>query len=179
MADHEAAARPYARAVFELARETDTLAAWSTVLNAAAQVVLDGAFLRLLSTPGLDPDRVVETLVDICGREGDRGHIENFIRLLAENRRLPALPAIAARFERLRADVENTLDVLLTAATPVDEAQQARMTQALRKRFGREINLRFKLDENLIGGARLQAEDLVIDGSVRTGLEKLASALVH
>jgi len=53
------------------------------------------------------------------------------------------------------------------------------MAEALKKRFGREINLQFELDENLIGGARLQADDLVIDGSVRTGLEKLASALVH
>ncbi len=101
------------------------------------------------------------------------------MRLLAENHRLTAIPAIAAVFEKLRAEVENTLDVTLTAATQVDEAQQAKMAAALKTRFGRDIRLHFVLDETLLGGARLQAEDHVIDGSVRTRLEKLASALVH
>jgi F-type H+-transporting ATPase subunit delta len=67
---------------------------------------------------------------------------------------------------------------VLTAASPVDDAQQAKIIEALKKRFGRDVNLHFKLDENLIGGARLQADDLVIDGSIRTGLEKLSSALM-
>ena len=61
----------------------------------------------------------------------------------------------------------------------MDPAQQARIVEALKKRFGRDINLHFKLDENLIGGARLQADDLVIDGSIRTGLDKLSSTLTN
>jgi len=67
----------------------------------------------------------------------------------------------------------------LAAAAPVDEAQQGKIREALKKRFGREINLQFKLDEKLIGGARLQADDLVIDGSIRTGLDKMASVLTN
>jgi len=98
---------------------------------------------------------------------------------VAENQRLDSLPAIAEAFEQLRADVENTLDVTLRAATQVDEAQQARMAAALKNRFGRDVRLHFVLDESLIGGARLQADDHVIDGSVTTRLTKLASALVH
>jgi len=80
-------------------------------------------------------------------------------------------------FDALKADTENRVEVLLTAASPVDEAQQGRITAALKKRFGRDVSLTFELDESLIGGARLQADDLVIDGSVSTGLAKLASTL--
>ena len=53
------------------------------------------------------------------------------------------------------------------------------MVDALKQRFGRDVRLRFEQDENLIGGARLQADDHIIDGSVRTRLAKLASALVN
>ena len=86
---------------------------------------------------------------------------------------------MAAQFDKLKADVENSIDVVLTAASPVDPAQRAKIIDALKRRFGREINLHFKLDENLIGGARLQADDLVIDGSIRTGLDKMSSALTN
>jgi F-type H+-transporting ATPase subunit delta len=103
----------------------------------------------------------------------------NFLLLLAENRRLEALPDIAQAFEQLRAEVENTMDVTLRAAAPVSEEQRARIVAALKQRFGRDVRLNFVLDESLIGGARLQADDHVIDGSVSTRLAKLASALVH
>lgn len=182
MADLEPVARPYAQAIFELARESGTLAVWSEVLSTAAEAIQVTEIAALLDAPGSDIGRVAELIGELAAQataQAPREEIGNLLRLLAENRRMRALSAIAARFEKLRAEAENTLDVLLTAATPVDPAQQARMAEALKQRFGREINLQFKLDENLIGGARVQADDLVIDGSVRTGLEKLASALVH
>jgi F-type H+-transporting ATPase subunit delta len=182
MTDLEPVARPYAQAIFELARESGTLSVWSEVLSTAGEAVQVAEIAVLLDTPGSDIGRLADLIAELAVQAAAQApgeEIRNLLQLIAENRRLRALPAIAARFEKLRADAENTLDVMLTAATPVDPAQQARMAEALKKRFGREINLQFKLDENLIGGARLQADDLVIDGSVRTGLEKLASALVH
>jgi F-type H+-transporting ATPase subunit delta len=107
------------------------------------------------------------------------GRLLNLLKLLAENGRLSVLPEIAELFDKFKADVENSVDVVLTAATPVDPVQREKIIAALKRRFGREVNLHFQLDENLIGGARLQADDLVIDGSVRTGLEKLSSALTN
>ena len=93
---------------------------------------------------------------------------------------LPCCRKLRTLFDKFKADVENSvLTLCLTAATPVDPAQQQKISDALKRRLGREINLHFQLDENLIGGARLQADDLVIDGSVRTGLEKLSSTLMN
>ena len=184
MAQSEAVARPYAQAIFELAQGDGNFGAWSALLATAAEVVATDEVAVLLDTPGIDRDRIVELIVGVSAADqqaasllSDQG--KNLLRLLAENDRLPALPGIVEAFEKLRAEVENTVDVTLTAATPVDEAQQARMIEALKKRFGRDVRLNFVLDENLLGGARLQAEDHVIDGTVRTRLAKLASALVH
>jgi F-type H+-transporting ATPase subunit delta len=182
MANYDAIARPYAQAVFELARESGKLQVWSRILDAAVDMVDSDDLVRLLTTPGIDVAAIASVIAEFCQREVSAApatEVSNFIRVLAENRRVLALPDIRERFEMLRAEVENTIDVVLTAATPVDDNQKARIIAALKKRFGREVNLQFKLDEKLIGGARLQADDLVIDGSVRSGLEKLSSALVH
>jgi F-type H+-transporting ATPase subunit delta len=186
MAENRGIARPYADAAFELAREANVLGDWSNRLHIAAAVVGNGDVTRLIETPNTDKQAVVELIAGICrdagagsftGSELDR--LTNFLNLLAENGRLSILPEIAELFDKLKADVENSVDVVLTAATPVDPAQREKIVAALKRRFGREVNLHFQLDETLIGGARLQVDDLVIDGSVRTGLEKLSSALTN
>ena len=183
MAENSSIARPYAEAAFELANAAGQLAGWSACLHAAATAVADEALALLIDSPNADKSVVVDIINDVCSQAADvpvdSGQIANLIRLLAENGRLMMLADIASIFDSLKSEVENRVDVTLTAAQPIDDAQQARMVEALKKRFGRDINLHFKLDENLIGGARLQAGDLVIDGSIRTGLEKLSSTLTN
>jgi F-type H+-transporting ATPase subunit delta len=184
MAENTGIARPYAEAAFELARESDQLQGWSDVLQVAAQTVSEPVVARLIDTPGRDTDAILGLIGGICetavdGNSADQAQVRNLLKLLAENGRLPVLPEIADAFYKLKADVENSVDVILTAASPVDDAQQEKISAALNKRLGRKINLHFQLDENLIGGARLQANDLFIDGSVRAGLEKLSSILVN
>jgi F-type H+-transporting ATPase subunit delta len=180
MAENAAIARPYAQAAFELANESGQLAEWSDVLHAAGAVVSDERVAGLIGAPQTDSDQLIELIADIAGKaadSADRGRLINLLKLLTENGRLHALPDIASGYDSLKAEVENRVDVTLTAASPVDAAQQAKIIAALKQRFGRDISLKFELDESLIGGARLQADDLVIDGSVSAGLEKLATQL--
>jgi len=183
MAENIGIARPYAEAVFQLARESRQLTGWSDALHAAALAVGDAGLERLIDSPKADTAQLADIVADVArqgaGNAVDGAQLGNLLRLLAENGRLPLLGDIAAQFDKLKTDVENSVDVVLTAAAPVDDAQQTKIREALKRRFGREINLQFKLDENLIGGARLQADDLVIDGSIRTGLDKMASSLTN
>jgi len=132
------------------------------------------------------PVSLAAAIADICReklpnspplKDGPGSVGAGFLKVLAENQRLGVLPDILARFEVLKAEAERTLDVLLTSASAVSDAQQQRIVDALNKRFGRQIRLTVQLDPTLIGGARLQVGDRVIDGSVRTGLDKLATAL--
>ncbi len=182
MAEKSAIARPYAQAIFELAHQAGQLAEWSDVLHAAGTVVSDQQVAQLIGAPGTDGNKLIALIGDIAARaaaNADGTKLTNLLKLLAENRRLPVLPDIANAYDALKADVENRVEVTLVAANPVDESQQAKIVEALKKRFGRDVTLTFELDKNLIGGARLQADDLVIDGSVSTGLEKLATTLAN
>ena len=182
MAENAAVARPYAQAIFELAQQSGQLAAWSDALHVAGAVVSDGKIAGLIGAPDTDSDKLSSLIVELSLQAAsgvDPAQAANLVKLLAENRRLPVLPDIATAFDALKADVENRVDVTLTAASPIDEAQQAKFAEALKKRFGRDVSMTFVLDESLIGGARIQADDLVIDGSVSTGLEKLATALAN
>ena len=182
MAENAAVARPYAQAVFELANEAGQLAQWSDALHAASAVVQDDQVAALIGAPGTDSAKLVQLIADIATQaaEGaDSSKVSNFVRLLDENGRLDALPDIASAYDSLKAEVENRVEVTLVAASPVDDSQQAKIVEALKKRFGRDVSLTFELDETLIGGARLQADDLVIDGSVSAGLEKLATTLAN
>jgi F-type H+-transporting ATPase subunit delta len=186
MAERGTVARPYAQAVFDLAQEAGQLQAWSDFLQLAALLVTEPAVKRLLLTPGADLQQLASIMVELCRRQlgdaaaplaGEHSPGENFVRLLVANRRLGALPDIALRFEALKAQAENTLDVTLATAAEVTEEQRGRIESSLQKRFKRQIRLRVQLDPGLIGGARLQVGDRIIDGSVRTGLDKLATAL--
>jgi F-type H+-transporting ATPase subunit delta len=186
MAEHGTVARPYAQAAFELARAGGELAAWSDFLRLAALLVTEPEVSRLLFTPGADLQRLAASMADICReqlgnpaplRDGERSLGANLLKVLVANRRLSALPDISVRFDALKAEAENTLDVTLTTASSVTDEQQGRIVDSLKKRFGRQVRLKVQLDADLIGGARLQVGDRVIDGSVRTGLQKLATAL--
>ena len=183
MADFGAVARPYARALFELARESGKLADWASARSAAAAVVAEPGAQRNLGQPGLgDEERaafVIALAEGVPGTEvlaGDAG--KNLLRLLAENERLGALPEIAAQFEQLKSQAENKVKVTVTTATEVDDALKAKIAERLRKKLGRDVELELALDPGLIGGAVIRAEDMVIDGSVRSRLEQLAASLI-
>lgn len=176
MAEKATIARPYAKAAFEYARQHQSFDRWSQVLATAAAVVSDQRVANLLTNPRVKPEDLVALIADVCGGALDE-HGRNFLLTSATNRRLGLLPHIAEIFETLRAETENVLDVQLVSAVQLDEAQRQRMSDALKKRFNREIRLHCAIDPSLIGGAIVRAGDFVIDGSIKARLERLASAV--
>ena len=181
MADMSIVARPYARAAFEQAQSTKGgLKQWSDMLQLAALVTSDKSMQAALASPSLDDTAKAELLVEVCG-EIAAGSItkegRNFITLLAERGRLFAISDIATLFERLRADAERTIHAHVISAFEIDADQRAKIAKGLKKRLNREVELEVAVDESLIGGAIIRAGDLVIDGSVRGHLAKLATVL--
>lgn len=186
MADNNTIARPYARAAFDLANEKKDLGAWAEALNAAKDVLADGAAVRFLANPSLSDEQRLEFLSELFAAAGGKASVlagdnaegVNFLKLLLEYGRVSVLPEIAGHFEALKAQIENTVDVTITAAAELSGTQQKTIAVALKERLGRNVNLSTELDENLIGGAVIRAGDVVIDGSVRTRLERLSNALI-
>jgi F-type H+-transporting ATPase subunit delta len=108
---------------------------------------------------------------------GGSQHGTNFLKLLLENGRIGVLPEIAEHFEALKAEVENTVDAVVTSATALSKEQEQAIASSLKKRLGRDVRITTEIDENLIGGAVVRAGDVVIDGSLRARLTGLATAL--
>jgi F-type H+-transporting ATPase subunit delta len=176
MAERITTARPYAKAVFALARQNDSLANTADGLALAATVVADPAVHSLLGSPHVTAAQLTDLVNGIAGSKFDE-HGRNFIALLAQNRRLGFLPEIAALFAQMKAEVENAVDVEVTSATALTSDQESRYAAALQKKLGRSVRLRTKVDQGLLGGAVLKAGDLVIDGSIKGRLERLATEL--
>lgn len=176
MADRTTIARPYARAAFAEAREEQRLAEWNEALSVAAQVVADPRVEALLANPLVTPAELAKLVLEIAGsRLDEQGR--NFVLTLAENRRLGYLPEIATIFRELKDAAEGVADVTVVSAVPLDGAQQRTLSEALTRKLNRQVRLHCELDPELIGGAVLRAGDLVIDGSLRARLDRIAQAL--
>ena len=176
MAERATIARPYARAAFAHAQASKDLAAWSKLLGSAAVAAADPRVARLIGNPHVTGEELVDLLGGLSMQAAGE-HGRNFLRALAENRRLALLPEIAAQFEKLRAETENVVDVEVIAAREIAAPQEKRLAAALKKRLGREVRMHTRIDQSLLGGAIVRAGDLVIDGSLKGRLERLGSAL--
>ena len=176
MADRLTIARPYAKAAFEEAKAEGNLADWATALERAALAVSDARVRALFGSPMVTAAQLAELVGGVAGSGlSQRGR--NFIALLAENKRLPFLAEISQIFNELKDDAERVVDVHITAAAPVAEAEGAKLTAALEKRFNRKVRVQSDVDPSLIGGAVVRAGDLTIDGSVKARLARLAREL--
>jgi len=176
VADKSTIARPYARAVFQLAQESGSFERWSQRLAIGAAALRNEQVRQLLDDPRRTPAAQVELLVDLCGEPG-APDLANFFRLLADNGRLDVLPEIAAAYETLRDEAEGRIEVEVRSAEPISDTVRASLKSALERRLERAVELENVIDPSLIGGAIIRAGDLVIDGSVRGRLQGLATAL--
>ena len=178
MAEAITVARPYAQAAFMSANAKQALKDWSDMLSLMAAIADDAAMHDLIDSPHLTETQLADLFIEVAGDNvNDSG--ANFIRILAENRRLALLPEIAALYEIQRRAAEGTVQAEMVTAYPASESQQSEVIASLRKRLGREIELNCSTDTDLLGGAIVRAGDLVIDGSVRGKLERLGVALNH
>jgi F-type H+-transporting ATPase subunit delta len=169
-------ARPYAEAVFDRAKETGQLDAWSQALGLLAAASIDPQVAPQVANPNVPRERIRDLLIDVCG-EGLPAEAANLVRLLADNGRLAAIPEIAELFEALREADLGVRQVLVRSAYPLDEGERQAIAAAMARRLGAEVELTVEEDPGLIGGVEIRAGDLVIDDSVRGKLKQIAHAL--
>ena len=178
MSDLITAARPYARAVFELAKSESANAAWSDALALMSALVAHKDVREMLDSPTLGADKKAQLLIDVCDGKLSATQ-QNLLRTLAENGRFALLPDIAALYEVMRAEAESKIEAQVKSAHPLSDAQQQAIIAALKKKLGRDITLVTEIDTTLIGGVVIRAGDLVIDGSAQAKLASLGQALSH
>jgi len=178
MAELATLARPYANAVFGLAKREKRLDQWSRMLEYLETAAGAGPMARLLASPAVSAEAKAHRLADVCADVmTDAGR--SFVNVLAANGRLGLISEIRARFDELRAEEERLLDVEVISAFDLTDAERQRIVESLERRFAKQILLSSRVDKSLIGGAIVRAGDTVVDGSVRGRLDKLSEALTR
>ena len=175
MSEFITVARPYAKAAFDFAVEHQSVDRWQDMLTFAAEVTKNEQMAELLSG-ALAPESLDEAFIAVCGGQMDeRG--QNQIRVMAENNRLNALPDVLEQFIHLRAASEAISEVEVTSANALSDEQLTKISAAMEKRLSRKVKLNCKIDKSVMAGVIIRAGDMVIDGSVRGRLERLADVL--
>lgn len=177
MAEISTLARPYAQAIFNLANANNNLKAWSDTLALLSGVATDKSMVEIINNPDVTNEQTVTLFIDICKDNLDEQGI-NFIKLAAVNNRLEVIPSIAESFETLRAEAEGSIKAQVISAYAVNATQKKSIAAALKKKLGREVTITTKTDKSLLGGVIIRAGDMVIDGSVKTQLEKITHSLL-
>ncbi len=178
MAELSTIARPYAEALFAVARaDSAGLAGWAELVSELAQAAAHPDVQAVITDPHLDSAQrvalftaVLKSPLTPAGR--------NFIELLVDNGRLLLLPEIAVQFHALKNQAEGSAEAEITSAFPLTDAQVADLAAGLEKKFGVKIKPTVHVDASLIGGVRVLVGDQILDTSVRAQLSELRDALV-
>ena len=175
MAELATIARPYAEALFK-AQGSD-LAATAVWLDELATVAEDPQLLQLAENPKVETAQVFDVMTGVV-QASLPDAAKNFLRLLIENARLPALPEIANQFRSLKNAASGSSDAVVYSAFALDAQALADVATTLEKRFGRKLSVKVEIDQSLIGGIRAVVGDEVLDTSVKARLEQMKVALI-
>ena len=187
MADWTSIARPYAKAIFMYALESKALPAWSTWLSMLQTVLLSSDLLAFIENPETTVEQHKTVLFEVMSdvmRAASESTSElsdvqkSLIVVLAENRRLPTVPAIFEQFETLRANEEHRMSVQVESFSALTDREKARLVERLTARFNRAVSLEVSVNPDLLGGAIISANGWVINASVKGQLDKLGADLI-
>jgi F-type H+-transporting ATPase subunit delta len=176
MADNLTLARPYAKAIFEIASANQTYLRWSYVLSILTALVSDQLIKPLLRNQSASTQELSDFFCEIVSSDFTEEEC-NLIRVLVDSRRMGIVEQVALLYEQLKADAEKTLKVDLLTAIPLNENQREQFSKSLGHYFSRTIELNCELDSNLIGGYVAKAGNQVIDGSLKSELKKLQQSM--
>ena len=176
MSELTTAARPYAKAVFEIAESTGSLDTWSEQLALMASIASADGSAELLNSPKVSASQKVETFSQVASGNLNNQSV-NLLKSLGENNRFALLPDMSLLFEALKSESQGEVEGELIAAAEVSQEQESAIVTALEKRLGRKVKLVTKIDDSLLGGAVIRIGDLVIDGSLQGRFQTLKANL--
>ncbi|MBN8868476.1 MAG: ATP synthase F1 subunit delta [Solirubrobacterales bacterium] len=111
--------------------------------------------------------------------EGANPEVRNFLELLIEKHRMPAIFRIRQNFDELWKKENDRIEVTVTSAVELDPAVAQEVASAVEKQTGKQVDLTSQVDEKIIGGLVLQVGNMVLDSSIRNNLEKLRQSVAQ
>lgn len=176
MTDLATLARPYAEAVFKIAKQSNSTAKWSEMLAFLAVVAADPDIVRITGNPKVSRADLQQLLLGISkDRLNQTGR--NFLKLLIENGRVMLLTDIAELYEHSRAEDEGYVDVDVKTAYAFTKDEEHKLAATLEKKLNKSVHMSVQTDKTLIAGFWAKAGDIVIDGSLKGQIQQLAKIL--
>jgi len=178
MAEFATLARPYAEALFQVARNGDLVQARQQLVAMAA-VAADPRLRQFAGAPKSADAQVFDVITSVVGQRGQvlSDASKNLLRAVIDNGRLVVLPEIALQFHALVNARSGVSDAVVYSAFPIEPAALAEVVVMLEKRFARKLDASVELQPELIGGIRVVVGDEVLDTSVKARLEQMKAAL--
>ena len=175
MAELATVARPYAEALFRVAK-AGNLPAWSELVSEMAHVAAHPDVQALARNPNVTDKMIADTFLALL-KSPLTDEAKNFVNMLVENGRVSLLPEIGMQFHVLKNAQEGAADAEITSAFEMNDIQVKQLIATLEKKFGRKLNPSVHVDASLIGGVRVVVGDEVLDTSVRAKLQQMHVAL--
>jgi F-type H+-transporting ATPase subunit delta len=168
----EEIARVYGDALFDVAKESGSLDEIHEQLGQFADALAENREMQIfLFSPYFSSAEKRDGIARVVSG-GDEGLV-NFLELLAEKHRMPAIFRIRSHFDELWAEENKRLEVRLTSAVPLDESVVKRVGDEIARKTDRKIDLESDVDEDILGGLVLRVGNMVLDASLRAKLERL------
>jgi F-type H+-transporting ATPase subunit delta len=168
----------YASALFDLAREANSVDAVKADLDNLGRLLEESADLRrLVRSPVFSTDEQLRAVTAVLEAAQLGTLTTNFVKVVVKNRRLFALPGMIEGFARLVARQRGEVTADVTSAEPLSETQSGALSEALQASLGKAVALRAKVDPGLIGGLIVRVGSRMIDTSLRTKLNALKIAM--
>lgn len=173
-------ARPYANAAFQIALEQKKISEWGKFLLALSLISQNEIAQRLLVDPRYTREQKSQWLAELCTALGVLDEQRKaYILFIALHRRLDILAILNDLFTAYQREHEKRVQITVTTTQPLSAAQQEQLSQTLKARYQREVNLMIETDSSLIGGIRIHAGDEFIDGSLHGQLQRLKASLAN
>lgn len=170
-------ARPYAKAVFELADADKSYDQWAQQLALLSSVAEHHDIKPLFTSPKFTREQRAQAFLKVCeGKVSE--HAANLVRALAQNDRLASIPTVFELFTQLSDEAQNKIEVTIQTAYAVESEQQSKLEKAIESKLNKSVQVNYEVDASLIGGVVIHAGDQVIDGSVKSRIDQLATGLL-
>jgi ATP synthase F1 delta subunit len=172
----EEIAEVYARSLFEVAKEHDVLDRVHDELGEFAEALSEDRNLQVfLFSPYFSSGEKQKGVTSIVSDADER--FVNFLELLAERHRMPALFRIKREFDALWAEEHQLLPVTVTSAVELDQGLVDDIGKRIQDQTGRKVELSSNVDPDVLGGLMVRVGNMVLDGTVRNRLERLRKSV--
>ena len=172
-------ARPYVKAVFEIAKENGELALWLDCIEVASNLVVNREFQSFVYSPNTSKSEVVEMVMSVF-KKGTPKSLQSFIEVLIDNNRLVAIPSLHAQLLKQVALDSKVRQAEVCVAKEIADSQLKNIAKALQKRYDCKVEVQLKIDAKVLGGVMITMDDdTVFDGTLATRLDKLEYLLAN